>query len=329
MIIRSRAPLRFSFGGAATDFREYFEKHGGAVLHGAISLYSFTTIEPRNDNKIIVNAIDLGINEELKERTIYDGRLDLVKATLNKFNVPEKGANFHIHSTTPLRSGLGGSSVAVVSLVGAVKEWVGKQMTKQDIANMACNIERDELKIPGGLQDQYAAAFGGINFVEFTKDKIVVNKLKLPDDLVNELNYRLLICYIGERKVSGLINRHIEAVNTKPHVFHEIKKIAYQMRDSLVAGDLEKLGMLWNEEWETKKQMAEGISNDRLDKLFKIAKSNGVIGGRVDGAGGGGHMILLCDYKKKHDVAKALTKEGVIITPFSFDFQGLTTWMIK
>jgi len=334
MIIRSIAPLRISFAGGGTDILEYYREHGGAVINSTINWYAHTNLTPAKAGVRVI-SLDYGSDEEIKHFD-YTGKNDLIKATLNKMIGAKKeqlGAEFFMHTDTPPGSGLGASSAVVVSLVGAINKWTNKTMNNYEIAELAYDIERNELCIRGGYQDQYAATFGGFNHIEFLKDgKVIVNPLRVSDDTVHELEAHLLLCYTGTtRQSSGIIENQIKGIKEGSNLdmLHKQKEMAFDMKNVLLRGNLDRFGEMLDEAWQTKKKLTSNITNQQIDKLYDAARKSGAIGGKILGAGGGGYLLLYCNYKKKHLVEKMMNSLGAMSKPFSFSKEGLTVWESK
>lgn len=335
MIIRSKAPLRISFGGGGTDVPPYSDEKGGAVLSTTINKYSYSTLIPRKTKSINVTTLDYDIvaKYRVKEDLFYDGKLDLVKAVIKNLGT-KKGFDLFIHSDAPPGSGLGSSSTMVVTLVGAFNRWLKKPATDYDIAELAYKIERKDLGIKGGKQDQYAATFGGFNYIEFYSHSTIVNPLRINRDTLNELEYRLLLCYTGKTRLSAkIIDEQIDRYNRKEkkslESLDELKAICMDMKNALLQGNLEEFGELLHNGWMKKKELASKISNPEIDALYKKARENGAIGGKILGAGGGGYLLLFCEFDKKHIIAEKLEKMGGQVVEFGFDYKGLQTWTVE
>jgi D-glycero-alpha-D-manno-heptose-7-phosphate kinase len=333
-IIRSKAPLRISFGGGGTDVPPYPQEQGGAVLSATIEKYTYCTLIARDDDTVRVRSLDYDtlvkyhVNSELQ----YDGKLDLVKAVTKVMGI-KKGCELLLHSDAPPGSGLGSSSALVVGLVGAFKHWLKLPLTHYEIAELAYRIEREELGIKGGKQDQYAATFGAFNFIEFLGDKTIVNPLRIDQDIINELEYRLILCYTGETRLSaGIIEdqvgRYVQRKQDVVHALDETKSLAVKMKNALLLGELDEFGSLLHQAWEHKRRFSSKITNPRIDQLYEAARQGGAIGGKLLGAGGGGYLLLFCEFDKKHAVAEGLGRLGGQIESFSFDFSGLQTWEV-
>lgn len=337
IIIRAKAPLRISFAGGGTDVTPYPEKEGGCVLNATINKYAYGTLRPRNDNRIKIESLDFGISIDylIDEILTYDGKLDLVKAAIKKIKGRKStGFDLFLHSDAPPGTGLGSSSAMMVTLVGLLKEFKNIPVTDYEIANLAYIIERKELGIKGGLQDQYASTFGGFNYIEFLKDRVVVNPLRINRDVINELENNLLLCYTGETRISAKIindqiNRYKRGCKEALEGMKKLKGIAIEMKNALLQRKLREFGELLNFAWENKKKMSPKISHPKIEEMYEIAIKNGSIGGKLLGAGGGGFMLFYCQFDKKHKIAEELKKMGGTITEFGFDLHGLQTWRIN
>ncbi len=335
MEIRSRAPLRISFGGGGTDIEPYLSEKGGVVLSTTINRFSFGTLEPRSDQEIQIESLDVEMFSKFlaSQKLVFDGKLDLVKAVLKKLKGWKQGFSLFLHSDAPPGSGLGSSSTMVVTLLGLFRQWLNLHWDNYDLANLAYEIERIDLGIRGGKQDQYAAVFGGFNFIEFYHDATIVNPLRIAPQILNELEYHLLLCYTGKTRLSGNIiasqvEGYLQKKESSLQALDELKAITIYMKNALLQGKLNLFGELLHEAWMNKKQLAGAITNEKIDTLYHLAKSKGALGGKILGAGGGGYLLLYCPYNRRHLILAELEKMGVQATPFSFDTQGLTTWRV-
>lgn len=333
MLIRAKSPLRIGLAGGGTDVPPYCDERGGAVLNATIDKYAYCTISPRSDKEINVRSLDYGKVERWMasgDMFTYDGNLDLVKAVLNHFTVDE-GFDMFLHCDAPPGSGLGSSSTVIVSIIGAMSEWLNEPMPQYDIANLAYLLERKELGLAGGKQDQFASVFGGFNFMEFKHDGTVVTPLRVKSDVLNELQYVLLLGNTGKTRDSSNIIKCQTAGYTKREeqvvdALDNVKRLARETTDALLLGDVHRIGELLNQSWQYKKKFTENISNDRIDTIYNAAIQNGAIGGKISGAGGGGFMFFICEYDKKHMVANELERLNVDIMHYNFDKKGLQTW---
>jgi D-glycero-alpha-D-manno-heptose-7-phosphate kinase len=334
--IRTKAPLRVSFAGGGTDVPPYPEKEGGCVLNATIDNYAWGSLRPREDKRIRIESVDLGIlldypaDSELK----LDGQLDLVKATIVRLQAQNsKGFDVFLQSDVPPGSGLGSSSALIVGLVGLVKEFRNLPLTEYEIAHLAYLIEREDLQIKGGHQDQYAASFGGFNFIEFYGDRVIVNPLRIHQDTVNELEHNLLLCYTGttrrsDRIIEDQTKRFEEKQEDTLQALRDQKELAIDMKNALLSRRLPDFADLLHWSWESKKNLSPRISNAAIDEMYETARNAGAIGGKITGAGGGGYMLLYCEFEKKHKVVEAMRKFGALPMEFAFESRGLQSWRI-
>jgi D-glycero-alpha-D-manno-heptose-7-phosphate kinase len=336
-MVRARAPLRLSFGGGGTDVSPYVDMHGGCVLNATISRYVYGTLVPKLERSIGFRAPDFGkvVYWTQEEHFEFNGQMDLVKGVLKRFELDKRrtqGFDLFVHADAPPGSGLGSSSTFTVALIGLFRELLGLPITSAGMAALAFEIERNDVGIKGGRQDQYAAAFGGFNFMEFNGNEVVVTPLRLSPFLINELEYNLILCFTGSRESQPIIESQIQSV--KKHevepvaAMNEVKAIAIELKKALLAGNLDRFGELLHEGWSQKKRMAPGITTPRIDELYAEARKAGAIGGKITGAGGGGHLLLYCPFDKRHAVRNRLGALGVSVTDFRFDPVGMQTWRV-
>ncbi len=336
-LVRAKAPLRISFAGGGTDVPPFPEREGGCVLSSTINRYAWGTLRPRDDGQICINSRDLGMSLTYgsRESLTYDGQMDLAKAAINRLAGTHNGGyDLFLHTDAPPGSGLGSSSAMMVVLVGLLKEYHGLPLTDYEVAELAYEIERIDLGIAGGMQDQYAAAFGGFNFIEFAGDHVVVNPLKISADIQNELEYNLLLAYTGKMRLSSHIiedqvRRYEEHESESIAALKELKSLTSEMKNVLLRRKLGQFGELLHEEWQHKKRMSPRISSPELDELYDSARQAGAIGGKITGAGGGGYMLLYCGFEKKHEVAQVLTERGCQIHEVALEPLGLQTWRVN
>jgi len=331
-ILRARAPLRISFAGGGTDVSPYPEERGGAVLSATINKYAYASLVGENGGDIRVQSLDYDIVAKYHTESdlLYDGELDLVKAAIRHMAVG-RGFGLFLHTDAPPGSGLGSSSTMAVTLVGALAHWLRQPMTNYEIAQLAYHIEREDLAIKGGKQDQYAAAFGGFNFIEFLGSGVVVNPLRVPQALVNELEYRLLLCYTGNTRLSAnILERQIAGYVQKQETVVEAldatKETAIALKNALLQGRLDDFGQLLHRGWELKKRFDTAVTSPHIDAMYAAARQAGAVGGKILGAGGGGYLLLFCEFEKKHHVARRLEEMGGQLVEFGFEWEGLQTW---
>jgi D-glycero-alpha-D-manno-heptose-7-phosphate kinase len=328
--VRATAPLRISFVGGGTDFPHYYERHGGAVVSATIDHCAHVDVTVRDDLQVTIRSLDLGhlVEYPLEEGPVYDGLMDLPKAAIDRIGTPA-GIDVDIASDAPPGSGLGGSSALVTACVGALAALDDRPMSRTDVAHVAYAIEREDLGIAGGWQDQYAAAFGGFNLLEFGADGVRVSPLALDETAIAELRSHLLLCYTGHVRTDlGLIDTQIRmyAEGREETIvgMKQLHEMAYEMRDAIEAVDVQALGGLLREAYESKKRMNPRIAEGTpIEALLEVARSAGAAGGKICGAGGGGYLLLACEPSRRSAVGEAMRANGGRITDFAFRAHGV------
>lgn len=340
MIYRSKAPLRIGLAGGGTDVSPYCDLYGGAVLNATISLYAHAAIQLLEEPTVILTAHDQKkeLVFPLADELPIDGTLDLLKGVFNcirRDHGPlQKGLHLSTFVEAPAGSGLGTSSTLAVAIVGAFAEMLGLPMGEYDIAHYAFEIERNYLQWPGGRQDQYAAAFGGINFMEFNEDdKVIVNPLRVKQEYLLELQNNLLLYYSSTSRDSAAIIREqsqnvVAGNQASVEAMHQLKSQAQMMKEALLKGRLDQMGEILNFGFQQKRKMAAGISNQLVEEIYETAMEAGATGGKISGAGGGGFMLFYCPETTKYRVIESLRKFGGYHSPYQFVEQGLTSWTI-
>lgn len=339
MIYRSRAPLRIGLAGGGTDVSPYSDIFGGAILNATISLYAYASIEPLKEQKIILQAFDRNEKEEYEWNTSLpiNGKLDLLKGVYNRIQKDYNSAittGFKLSTfvDAPAGSGLGTSSTLVVAILGAFVEMLKLPLGDYDIAHYAYEIERNDLKLSGGKQDQYAATFGGVNFMEFYgNDKVIVNPLRIRQEYLNELENNLLLFYTSTSRESATIikeqQKNVEQKNEKSiEAMHHLKEQAQKMKESLLKGRLNDIGEILDFGFQQKRNMAHNISNNLIEEIYNTAKKAGASGGKISGAGGGGFMTFYCPANNRYQVIEALKVFDGEVKPYQITSVGLTTW---
>jgi D-glycero-alpha-D-manno-heptose-7-phosphate kinase len=332
MKIRARAPLRVSYAGGGTDVPPYPSLKGGVVLSSTLQNYAYCSLAPRSDGLVTVSREDqdVSVGPERIGEIKGSGEVEFVRAVAKRFSV-DSGFDVDLRYDAVPGTGLGSSSALCVALIGAFREWKGASMTDYDVANLAYDVERKDVGIPGGLQDQYASTFGGFNLIEFKKEVNIVNPLRIKRETLNELEYSSLLCFTGTtRRSGGILQRQIESYEHGDakvmDALERMKELTFQMKDSLLTGNLTEFARLLNSEWETKKVLTSGISTIEIDKLLQAARQSGAIGGKLLGAGGGGFLFLYCEPGKQVHVEKTVELLGGKAFPVRFDLEGLQTW---
>jgi D-glycero-alpha-D-manno-heptose-7-phosphate kinase len=336
---RSKAPLRIGLAGGGTDVSPYSDLYGGAILNATVSLYAYANIEPISENAIILQAMDRREEQrfEWNSELPIDGKLDLLKGVYNRihkmYGMPVTGFKLSTFVDAPAGSGLGTSSTLVVAIVGAFAEMLRLPLGEYDIAQLAYEIERTDLKMAGGKQDQYAATFGGVNYMEFYGDKVIVNPLRIKQQYLFELENNLVLYYTATSRESAKIiekqSQNVVSKKEKPiDAMHQLKHQAQLMKEALLKGRLHEIGEILDFGFQQKKQMAEGISNTMMDDIYEAAKKAGATGGKISGAGGGGFMTFYSPGNTKYAVIEALSKFGGYVKNYQFVDHGLTSWTI-
>ncbi len=335
MIYRSKAPLRISFCGGGTDVPPYVDAHGGVVLSATINKYAYATLvgaEGRDLGPAEIRSLDYDalVKYDIREEVRQGSQLDLVKAVLRRLSngLPHR---FFLHCDAPPGSGLGSSSTMTVAVVGLLLAANREPYTLYDVARLAYQIERVDLGIKGGRQDQYAATFGGFNLIEFKGDTTVVNPLRVEPWILNELHYSLLLCYTGQTRIgAGIINQQIKLYEQEREetmsALRELKQITYELKDAVLQGRLTDFGRLLDAAAQCKRRMNPATYSERIDFLLKTAKVAGAHSGKILGAGGGGYLLIFCDFDRKHVVARALEEHGGRLVDFEFEHNGLQIW---
>lgn len=339
MIIRSKAPFRLGLAGGGTDVSPYSDLYGGCILNATISLYAHANIEPRNDGKIVFQLPEkneLYTFDMVEELPITGGKDDLMKGIYNRVvkDFIRKPLSFTLTCSmdVPFGSGLGTSSTLAVAILGAYSEWLSLPLGEYDLAYLAYLIERIDLKQAGGKQDQYAAAFGGFNFMEFyNEDRVIVNPLRVRSEIINELSNNLLLYYTNSSRNSGDIivkqQKNVKEQKEKSlEAMHQVKQQAYEIKEAILKNNIDKIGEILNDGWQHKKNMADGISTPLFEELYNTAIKAGSTGGKISGAGGGGYVFFYCPNNTRFEVGKALETLGGKIQPYTFTKKGLETW---
>jgi D-glycero-alpha-D-manno-heptose-7-phosphate kinase len=336
MLFRAKAPLRVSFAGGGTDVEPFPTREGGLVLNATINRFAYGTLRPRRDDQIHIESVDFGSSARygFGDVLAFDGKLDLVKAAIRRLGRPEgasTGFDMFLHSDAPPGSGLGSSSTMMVTLIGLLKELRSLPLTDYEIAQLAFEMERVDLGLRGGLQDQYAATFGGFNFLELYGDRVIVNPLRIPPDTIMELETNMLLVHTGRTRASDNIIKDqterfesadvdaLEGLRTQ-------KQLAVDMKNALLQRRVGDFAQLLDDAWQAKKRMSDRITSEYIDEMYDAAMKSGALGGKVTGAGGGGYMLFYCRYDRKHRVADRLTELGGQVTQFAFEHNGLRTW---
>jgi D-glycero-alpha-D-manno-heptose-7-phosphate kinase len=337
--IEAVAPLRVSLVGGGTDFPHWFVDHGGAVLSATIDHFVRVRLAPRADRQVTVRSLDLDrlVEYHLDQDPVYDGVMDLAKAAIARIGVPT-GIDVEISSEAPPGSGLGGSSALVTAMVAALALLDGLRLGTEELARLCYAIEREDLQISGGWQDQYAASVGGLNLIEFSGDGTTVTPVRITQDIRRSLEAHLWLCYTGYvRRNVGLIDRQIALHREGREETHlgmkQLQEMAYQMRDALEAGDVSSIGPMFHEAFEAKKRMnPHVVEHTPIDAMLDAARAAGASGGKICGAGGGGYLLIASPPSARPQVRAALERLGGQFVSFRFHptgvraFRGADAW---
>ncbi len=338
--VRARAPLRLGLAGGGTDLPFYAEAFGGAVLNATIDRYAFASIRPRDDGAVMFDACDLDREE------IHPAAATLPAATLALHRgVYERMVRDHnagrplaVTVTTavdaPLGSGLGSSSALVVALIEAYAAYLDAPLGRYEVAQLAFQIERVDLGLAGGQQDQYAAAFGGINFIEFLQGgRVIVNPLRFPAAVVNELESSLVVCFSGRSRASdSIILQQTERLTAGAPdalaAMHQLREDAVAMKHAVLHGDVPAVAAVLERSWLAKKRTAAAVSTDAIEALEALARRNGALGAKVSGAGGGGFMMFIVPSERRYRLITALNEAGAQAYPVKLTDRGSESWTL-
>lgn len=342
MVTRARAPLRLGLAGGGTDVSPYCDLYGGNVMNVTIDRYAYALIGESATNKLEFRALDVGTSEEFDPAagTIpLDGPLRLLKGVYARvardfLKGDQPPLCIQTFSDAPPGSGLGSSSTMVVALLQAFVEHFSLPLGEYEVAHLAYDIERSDLKLAGGKQDQYAATFGGFNFMEFYgENRVIVNPLRVKDWVWAELEASLVLYFTGVSRASADIidqqSRNVgESRSGSIEAMHRLKQEAVQMKECVLKGDLRRLAATLQAGWEAKKNTATSISNPMIEEIERVAFANGAQAAKVSGAGGGGFMMFLCPPDHRLRLSQALLQQGGSILDFHFTQRGATSWQV-
>jgi D-glycero-alpha-D-manno-heptose-7-phosphate kinase len=327
-VLIARAPLRISLAGGGTDLEAYYSKYGGAVVSATIDKYFYVFLSPSDSQHIQVSSSDYQTfyRQALGETPLSDGDLRLAKVIVNHFGI-RTGLSVFLASQIPPGTGLGSSSTVSVGFIKAMAVLCGQRLSRAEVAELACRIEIDTLGMPIGKQDQYAAAFGGLNFIDFRTEAVTVQPFNLAPDALTALERRLMLFFTGRSRNSADIlaeqKRSSERNRTVViEALHQIKDSALRLREDLAAGNLTAVGERLHLSWMAKRQLARGISDPWIDQWYETARACGAAGGKIAGAGGGGFLLLYCEPEHQDRVTEALHRNGLSRMDFRFESGG-------
>ncbi len=330
-IIRARVPVRVSYSGGGADMSDYINENSAMVLSSTINKYCTASILVREDDEIHIHSKDLNITYKTKSLNDikFGDDLDLIKSAI-KIMQPKFGFNIETYAEFEPGTGLGGSSSVVVSVLGALNYFRNeKQLDVYQLADLAYQVERIDMRINGGWQDQYATAFGGFSWIEFFKNKVIVNPINLQRSTQLELEYNLMLFKLGKNRKSSLIQKnHIKNVKSKSNekMLSKMVKLAKKMKESLLLGNVKTFADLLHDSWVLKQRFNNQITNDYIENCYQISRNLGALGGKLLGAGMSGYLLIYASPLYQNKIRDELKKEGAIYEPFKFSNTGLEVW---
>lgn len=324
----TRAPVRISFAGGGTDLPAYYSQHGGAVVSTSIDKYFYVFLNVTADDAIQITSSDYRTfyRHDADTPMLFDGDLSLPRAIFNHFGLA-RGVSMFLASEVPPGTGLGSSSTVAVAIIKAVTTARGLMLSKQQIAELACQIEIEKMSEPIGKQDQYASAFGGLNLIQFFSDHVTVEPLNIAVDTRRQLEKNVLLFFTGAtRAASSILREQKKSSEQKDarviEAHHAVKAMAFEVKDYLERGDLPAFGKLLDRAWQNKKRFAAGVTNPLIDECYALALENGALGGKITGAGGGGFLMIYCEPMFQATVTQALESKGLRRMDFRFETEG-------
>jgi D-glycero-alpha-D-manno-heptose-7-phosphate kinase len=324
----TRSPVRISFFGGGTDLPAYYLKHGGAVISTTLDKYFYVFLHVNGDDTIQITSSDYRtfFRHEGDLPLLFDGDLSLPRAILHHFNLA-RGISMFLASEVPPGTGLGSSSTVAVAIIKAVATARGLHLSKHQIAELACHIEIEKLGTPIGKQDQYAAAFGDLNLIQFSGDGVTVEPLNVSAETRRALEKNILLFFTGATREAATILRAQKQSSEQNDArvldaLHAVKAMAFEAKEILERGELARFGEMLDAAWQHKKKFARGVSNALIDSSYELALQNGALGGKVAGAGGGGFLMIYCEPPHQAAVTHALEANGLKRIDFRFESEG-------
>ena len=327
----ARAPVRVDVAGGGSDCEPFILNYDGAVVNFGITSYAYAHLQVHPEDRrihIISDDLDQVVQVDHLDELEINGTLDLLKGMVLRL-APEFGLTLRVRCDVKPGTGLGSSGAVTVALVKALATSLGQSADASGVAEIACEIDIGRLEQPVGKQDQYAAAFGGINFIEFGDDSVQVKPVELPLPLMLALERRVLLFFTGTaRRSSAILSEQRARISGNDDetlaALHEIKALAYQAQELLQAGKLDEFGRLLHQAWEAKKRASQGVTNPEIDRLYEIARSAGALGGKIAGAGGGGFLTVFAEEGRQQEITSRLEGEGLFSMSFGFESRGAT-----
>ncbi|MEA2639426.1 MAG: D-glycero-alpha-D-manno-heptose-7-phosphate kinase, partial [Chloroflexota bacterium] len=328
-----RAPVRISFAGGGTDLEAYYREHGGLVVSTTIDKYFYVLVNRNGMDSVQISSSDYHtfFRQRRGAPMLWGGDLSLPRAFLHEFGI-DSGISLFLASEIPPGTGLGSSSTVSVALGKALSTLGGQRLSPGELAELASRVEIEKLEMPIGRQDQYAAAFGGLNVMHFSRNGVDVEPLGLQPQVERALERHMMLFFTGVARSASNILKNQQAAteqhdNDTMSSLHRLKAMAQRTIQLLRDGDLAAYGELLDESWQAKKRLAPHISNARIDGWYEVARQHGATGGKITGAGGGGFLMLYCDEPYQESVTGALEDLGLVRMDFHFEHDGAVVLM--
>jgi D-glycero-alpha-D-manno-heptose-7-phosphate kinase len=329
----ARAPVRISFVGGGTDLEAYYAKHGGKVISTTIDKYFYTFLQVYDADTVQITSADYHTfyRHDPDREWVWNGNLRLPQAILEHFGV-RRGLGMFLASEIPPGTGLGSSSTVAVAIIKALSTAIGQELSRRELAELACYVEIEKLGMPIGKQDQYAAAHGGLNRIEFSSEQVEVRPLTVTAETRDRLQRNLLLFFTGSARDSKDILKHQRSSTERDEgrvteALHAVKGLVDDAQDALERGHLGRFGELLHSNWENKKRFAPGVTNPRIDECYALALHSGAIGGKITGAGGGGFLMLYCEEPYHDRLTRAMEAKGLQRMDYRFDVGGARVLM--
>jgi D-glycero-alpha-D-manno-heptose-7-phosphate kinase len=336
MAVIARAPLRIGLAGGGTDLPSYADRFGGLVISATINRYVYTILTDAPADVLQITAADsnsvLSRREHLFDSALFWGQDYRLPLEIADYLGVRGGHRVFLASEVPPGTGLGSSSATAVSMVTALAAEQGRSLSKHETADIACHIEIDVLGMPIGRQDQFAAAYGGMNVIEFHAQDTIVTPCDVAAPLWNALQSRILLFFTGQRRRStDILSAQREATaragSDTLAALHDIKAFAVEMIAAVQRGELDLIGALLDASWERKQRLAPGVSNPEIDGWYRSAREAGALGGKITGAGGGGFLMLYADSARRWDVIQCMSEQGLVWVDTEFEREGASVML--
>jgi len=328
-IIYARAPVRICDIGGWTD--TWFYKKKGAVFNICVDLYSYLRITENETKKINITSENLDLSTQITDydKIEYDGTLDLLKAAIKRMEI-KTGLDIFVRTDAPPGCGTGTSASVAVALISALAHYSDKHLKKYEIAEFAHKLETEELKLESGVQDQFAAAYGGVNFMEIDYPSVKITNIEIDEKRICELESQLVLVYLSSRSSNemhkAVIENYMRGQKDTIESFEIMKNCAFKMKKAILSADIREIGRIMNKNWEAQKRLHSLMVNPKIELTEKIAFENGAIGFKCNGAGGGGSVIILAGAGNEFKLKKNLKKNRLALLPAKLNFTGVQTW---